>query len=279
MIRAIRTAVGHAEAVDILKSASPISAEVERRLFYPFRFVSLRCSTRTLLGESAMRVACLVDARTRLCATADPFELEELAASHDEILEATLDELDSRRIAERYVAYVVRRRRKALANPKLEVLESVLVYKPFWIVGCSEGNSRQFRVLVDGVTGGFHPIPDQGSRAEASDSPEHERDSESPAQSVPPGKRFFDEHHEREDRHPQEIHDAEREGDGHERPAASEAVQTMGEPDAKRPATAMPPVGEQITYRGAAVAKAGALERRELKQAGGDQDRASSSAR
>ena len=48
-------------------------------------------------------------------------------------------------------------------------------------------------------------------------------------------------------------------------------------PSAK--ATAMPPVGEQVTYRRAAVAKAGALERRELKQAGGDQDRASSGAR
>ena len=43
----------------------------------------------------------------------------------------------------------------------------------------------------------------------------------------------------------------------------------MGEPDPKRPATAVPPVGEQIAYRRAAVAKAGALERRELKQARG----------
>lgn len=215
MIRAIRTAVGRTEATDILKLASPISAEVERRLFYPFRFVSLRCSTRSLLGESAMRVACLVDARTRLCATVDPFELEELAASHDDILEATLDELDGRRIAERYVAYVLRRRHKALASAKLEVLETALVYKPFWIVGCSEEDSRRFRVLVDGVTGGFHPIPAQESLAEASDPPEHERDSESPAQTVSPGEGLLDENHEREDRHPQEVHDAEREGHGH----------------------------------------------------------------
>ena len=187
MIRAIRTAVERTEAAAILKSASPISAEVERRLFYPFLFVSLRCSTRTLLGENAMRVACLVDARTRLCATVDPFELEELVVSQGEILEATLDELDGCHIAERYVAYVLRRRHKALASTKVEVFETALVYKPFWVVSCAEEDSRRFRVLVDGVTGGFHPIPVKESRAEASDPPEHKHESESLAQTVSSG--------------------------------------------------------------------------------------------
>lgn len=159
MIRAIRTAIGREEASAILESAAPVSAGVERRLFYPFHWFLLRCSTRTLLGRSAVRVSCLVDGRTGLCATTDPFELVELRISGNDVLDTKLPELDGRRVAERYVAYIVRGRRKALVRPELELLDGALVYKPFWVVCCTEGGATPFHVLVDGVTGRFHPLP------------------------------------------------------------------------------------------------------------------------
>lgn len=160
MIRAIRTGIGPARAAALLESAGSVSADVERKLFYPYRWFLLRSSARTLLGESALRMSCLVDARTRLCATADPFELEELRAPRDDVLDAKLAELEGRRIAERYAAHVVRGKRKALVRSELELLEAKLVYKPFWVVRCTARGDREFRTLVDAVTGGFCPIPE-----------------------------------------------------------------------------------------------------------------------
>jgi hypothetical protein len=159
VIRAIGTAVRASEAVAILEASAPVSAEVERELFYPFHWFLLRSSAKTLFGTSALGVSCLVDARRRRCATADPFETEDRVVTPENIVEPTLAESDGLRIAERYASYVVQRRRSAFVRQHLEVVEQDLVYKPFWIVHCRQERSRPFRMLVDGVTGGFYPLP------------------------------------------------------------------------------------------------------------------------
>ena len=130
----------------------------QARLFYPYFWFLFRCSTRTLFGESGLMVSCLVDARTRVCATADAFELEHVGVPAGDVIEPRLDEAEASQLAERYVAYVVRNKRKALVAPKLEVLEHALVFKPFWIVNCTNGSKPDFRVMVDGITGGFHAL-------------------------------------------------------------------------------------------------------------------------
>jgi hypothetical protein len=130
----------------------------EANLFYPYFWFLFRCSTRTLFGESGLRVSCLIDARTKAGATADAFEIEHIGVPAGDVIEPHLDEAEAKRLAERYVAYVVRNKRKALATPKLEVLEHALVFKPFWIVNCSNGTKPEFRVMVDGITGGFHVL-------------------------------------------------------------------------------------------------------------------------
>ena len=130
----------------------------EANLFYPYFWFLFRCSTRTLFGESGVRVSCLIDARTKVGATADAFELERIGVPAGDVIEPHLDEAEANRLAERYVAYVVRNKRKALATSKLEVLDHALVFKPFWIVNCSNGTKPEFRVMVDGITGGFHVL-------------------------------------------------------------------------------------------------------------------------
>jgi hypothetical protein len=130
----------------------------EANLFYPYFWFLFRCSTRTLFGESGLRVSCLIDARTKAGATADAFEIEHIGVPAGDVIEPHLDEAEAKRLAERYVAYVVRNKRKALATPQLEVLEHALVFKPFWIVNCSNGTKPEFRVMVDGITGGFHVL-------------------------------------------------------------------------------------------------------------------------
>jgi hypothetical protein len=137
----------------------------EARLFYPYFWFLFRCSTTTVFGESGLKVSCLIDARTEMGATADAFDLERVCVPAGDVIEPRLDEAEANRLAERYVSYVVRNKRKALATAKLEVLEHALVFKPFWIVNCSNGSDPEFRVMVDGITGGFHVLSAPAARS------------------------------------------------------------------------------------------------------------------
>jgi len=131
---------------------------VAAKRYYPYHRVLIRYSARTLLGESALKISCIVDARTGVASTVDPFEIEEVEVAEDEVIIGVIGEAEARQITERYVAYVVRNRRKALVVPKTEVLEHGVVHRPFWIVRCEDGSTAPFRVLVDGITGGFHVL-------------------------------------------------------------------------------------------------------------------------
>ena len=161
----IRGGIGKERAESLIGSASgDWTPRAQAGLLYPYFWFLFRCSTRTLFGESGLKVSCLVDARTRVCATADAFELEHVVVPGGDVIEPRLDEAEANRLAQRYVAYVVRNKRKALVAPKLEVLEHALVFKPFWIVNCTNGSEPAFRVVVDGITGGFHVLSPPATR-------------------------------------------------------------------------------------------------------------------
>jgi len=138
----------------VARVAEDFVPRVTGRVFYPYHRFRHRCSARTLFGEAALEVLCLVDGRTGVAATADPFEIVGLEVS-GEVIDSVIGREAARRIARRCVDHVVGRRRKALAASRTEILEEGMVHKPFWIVRCTNGSKPSFRVLVDGVTGGI----------------------------------------------------------------------------------------------------------------------------
>ena len=142
----------------VVSTSGEWTSRAHGKIYYPYFWFHLRYATQTLLGKSCVRLSCLADVRTGHAATADPFELERVDASAGGVMEPRLSEDEALRIAHRYGAYVVRNRRKALAVPEVTVLERCLVYKPFWIVDGTKWRKSSFRVLVDGVTGGFHAL-------------------------------------------------------------------------------------------------------------------------
>jgi len=155
----IRGGIRKEQAESLIASASAgWTPRAQTRLYYPYFWFLFRCSTRTVFGESGLKVSCLIDARTNVGATADAFELERVGVPAGDVIEPRLDEAEANRLAERYVAYVVRNKRKAFVAPKLEAVDHALVFKPFWIVICSNGSDPEFRVMVDGITGGFHVL-------------------------------------------------------------------------------------------------------------------------
>ena len=157
MIAAIAGDLGREGVERLVRStASEQTIRAERKLYYPYFWLQLRYAANTYLGRSAVRLSCFVDSRTRLGATTDPFELEDVDADERDIISPCVDEREAHRIAERYTGYVLRNRRRALIAPTIEVLSCRMIHKPFWIVTCSRAQQSSLRVLVDGITGGFH---------------------------------------------------------------------------------------------------------------------------
>jgi hypothetical protein len=128
---------------------------VQTKLHYPYHWFLMRYSAKTIFGESALRVSCLIDGRTRIGATTDAFEVEHATVHDDEVIEPRVGEAEACRLAERYTSYVVRNKRKALVTPRVEILDRAVVHKPFWVVRCANGSKPEFRVMVDGATGGM----------------------------------------------------------------------------------------------------------------------------
>ena len=155
----IRGSIGKERAERLIASrAGGWTPRAEACLFYPYFWFLFRFSAKTLFGETGLKVSCLIDALTKVGATADVFELDHVGVPAGDVIEPRLDEAEANRLAERYAAYVVRNKHKALVVPKLEVLEHALVFKPFWIVNCTNGTEPDFRVMVDGITGSFHTL-------------------------------------------------------------------------------------------------------------------------
>lgn len=159
MIAAITSELDQEGVERLLRPTAPEqTVRVERNLYYPYFWLQLRYAVHTVLGKSAVRLSCLVDSRTRTGATTDPFDLERIEANERDIIAPRVDEGEAHGIAERYIGYVLRNRRRALVASTLEVLSCELVYKPFWIVTCPHARKPSLRVLVDGITGGLHPL-------------------------------------------------------------------------------------------------------------------------
>jgi hypothetical protein len=102
-----------------------------------------------------VRISCLVDGRTGLGATSDAFDTVITQVSERDVLPCVTDEGRAFELGRRLAQQAPGARRRALTSPRRELLERGLLYKPFWVV-----RAGRTTILVDGITGGLHPIVD-----------------------------------------------------------------------------------------------------------------------
>lgn len=150
----MRASIDEAGALEIARrtGTSP-SPPAGRRLHYPYYRFLFRSTASTLLGESTSRVCCLVDGRTGLAATSDPFETVTLSPPSEDVLGPAVGEAEAEGLARRLARHVIHARKRSLATPRIELLDRGLVYKPFWVVAGGTAS-----VLVDAVTGAAFPL-------------------------------------------------------------------------------------------------------------------------
>ena len=138
-----------------IQAAVPFSMQSCQRIYYPYDWYLFRYRASTWLGATTSLISCLVDARTGVCATADPFCLEDRTAGDAWMLDRREDRDATLALARRYADHVVRQKHKALVLPRVDIVESRPVYKPFWVADCDPGSGAAQTMLIDGVTGDY----------------------------------------------------------------------------------------------------------------------------
>ena len=162
-IKAIRGRVGPEDwRATIGRAHSPLRVTGYRKLYYPYDWILFRYRAKTWLGHTALKVSCLVDSRTRVCSTADPFPTEDVAPGDDLVLDPRIGRERALALARRYAAHAVRQNHKAFVLPRVEVLERRGIYKPFWVVDCAPDEAGPQSLLFDGVTGEYCALPPAG---------------------------------------------------------------------------------------------------------------------
>lgn len=141
------------------RAGTPCRIRDCRRIYYPYDWYLIRYRAGTWLGTTTTLISCLVDARTRVCATADPFRLESRTAGDAWLLERFESRDATRELARRYGDHAVRQKHKALLLPRVDILESRPIHKPFWVADCDLGSAATQTLLIDGVTGDYCALP------------------------------------------------------------------------------------------------------------------------
>ena len=151
----------------LARAGIPYSMRGYRLIYYPYDWYVFSYRVKTWLGTTSTLISCLVDARTRVCATADPFRWERQSSGDAWMLDRCVDRDASLASARRYAHHAVRQKHRALVLPRVEVVESHPVYKPFWVTDCNPGSFATPTMLIDGVTGDYCALRPQSGEPRA----------------------------------------------------------------------------------------------------------------
>jgi hypothetical protein len=157
VVNAIPVGIEQNEAMSIVSAYSEQhSVQVQKLIYYPYFWVLFSYTVKTLLGKSrSTKASCLVDLINNHGSTTDKFEFKKSKVLKNSVLEPDYTEEQALKTARTYLTHASIHNTKVLFAPDSEVLEQSTVYKPFWIVKCTNRDRHSFKVIVDAVTGKF----------------------------------------------------------------------------------------------------------------------------
>ena len=134
-----------------LDSSQPYIAE--RKIYYPYQFVSYQMKVKALLVKEGA-LGCTIDmisGRESVIDSKPSFERSVLDEA--ERLPAVLSKEKAEKKAVQFFQRHASKKYKFLTVPRFSLKESQLFFRPFWVV-----SSDQNRFIVDAVSGKFHPL-------------------------------------------------------------------------------------------------------------------------
>lgn len=150
----IREQLSAGEAVAMLAALveSPVSPDA-RRVYYPYHFFRATGSTPGLFGRRRLSLDCLVDGRSGVASTSDPFDIVRRPGGEADVLPTAVTLPLSEREARRCLTHGLGRRLRTIADFRLVLDYRGVVYKPYWLVDCGDDT-----VLVDSASGAWHHV-------------------------------------------------------------------------------------------------------------------------
>jgi len=131
----------------------------QKLVFYPYYWVFFNYTVNTIIGKSRiMEASCFVDMINNIASTTDKFEKENIEVVSQYILTASISEDEAFASARTYLTHASIIKRKSLLVPDVKVIIRELIYKPFWIIKCTNKTRENFNIMVDAVTGKYQTL-------------------------------------------------------------------------------------------------------------------------
>ena len=157
IIKTVAASIDQDDAYNIVKRHSDgFIVALQKKIFYPYFWVYFSYSVKTVFGRvKENNASCFVDLINNQASTTDRFAVEETEAIKDNVLEYDYGPESALETAKTYFTHSFIHNTRLLTTPEYEILEQMLVYKPFWIVKCSNHDKYSYKVIVDAATGKF----------------------------------------------------------------------------------------------------------------------------
>ncbi|WP_019416154.1 hypothetical protein [Paenisporosarcina sp. TG20] len=135
------------------------SFTVKDLIYYPYMFFEHSFERKNPLSPLKGNIGSTIDAVSGIAAMVDKtpvFITDSIAL--EKIIPIQLDQEKAKVLADDHLFRVISSKIKVLMTPKVELLHNVLFYRPYWIVEGKRKHKKPFSLVVDSISGKFHPL-------------------------------------------------------------------------------------------------------------------------
>lgn len=145
------------KAKNLIKKREP-SIEIRsiEKIYYPYFRVSASIKTKVLSRNVEGDISCIVDmVNGSEAITENTCEKERIVVEDNKVLNMIINCDNAKKKALTYIRHVVIQKIKLLKIPKITPSIEEILYKPYWIIQCSNNDSI-FHLLMDSISGQYH---------------------------------------------------------------------------------------------------------------------------
>lgn len=148
------------KVIRALEKAEPESSFLMNKLvYYPYTFLEYTFQKGGKLTPLKGEVACTIDMISGVPSLVDKRpDFMKVRVEHDGILSPSLDDHRVKVIASDFLYKTIAKKVKVLTTPNISNKQSQIFYRPYWVVEGKNQEENQFHLIVDTITGKFHPL-------------------------------------------------------------------------------------------------------------------------
>ncbi|WP_085993256.1 hypothetical protein [Oceanobacillus senegalensis] len=147
----------------IIRSLGKMKAEVDfsvkNLVYYPYMFYEFDFKNSNPISPLKGNVGCTIDAISGTPALVDKrpaFIMQQL--TDEKPLPVQLEGEEAKHLAQEFLYRTISRKIKVMSAPNIALKHHELFYRPCWVVSGNKGNKDTFTLIVDSISGKYHPL-------------------------------------------------------------------------------------------------------------------------